>query len=109
MSSVHIDTFSGAAADLPRRQHKDELAVMRALVRDPRVSCFDRSEYSTLDRTLVDLKMRSLIVETIEPYPWHRFHVTPEGLKMLDCANDSSNGIGRRPVQNARHDEASGR
>ena len=83
MGSVFLDSFSGAAADLPKRQHRDEAAVMRALLNDPKVSCFDRSEYPALDRTLVDLKKRGLIGEVHASYPWHRFHVTPEGLEVL--------------------------
>ncbi len=91
MSSAFFDSFSGAAAELPKRQQRDEAAVMRALMNDPRVSCFDRSEYPALDRTLVDLKKRGLIGEVHEPYPWHRFHVTPEGLEVLAALNIATN------------------
>jgi|SRR6516164_2942162 hypothetical protein len=91
MGRVFLDSFSGAVADLPKAKHRDEIAVMRALLSDPKVSCFDRSEYPRLDRTLVDLKQRGLLSETRCPYPWHKFHVTPEGLKVLDAINVAMN------------------
>lgn len=91
MSRTFIDSFSGGVACLQRKQHRDEIAVMRALLADPKVSCFDRSEYPTLERTLRDLTKRGLLSEVREPYPWYRFRVTPEGLEVLAAVNIATN------------------
>lgn len=71
---MHIDTFSGPAADLPRGQRTPE-NVLAALKKNPRVSTFDMSECRWLRGCLDELKCRGLIVEQDEPYPWHRFKV----------------------------------
>lgn len=72
---MHIDTFSGPAAELPRGRRTPEnvLAVLR---KNPRVSTWDMDESKWLRDCIDELKRRELIVEIEdEPYPWYRFEV----------------------------------
>ena len=69
-----IDSFSGAAADLPRGKRTPE-HVLEALRRDPRVSTWDMSEYPWLRRCIAHLKRDGLIEDVPEGYPWLRYRV----------------------------------
>lgn len=71
---MHIDTFSGPAAELPRGRRTPE-EVLAALKKNPRVSTFDMGESRWLRGCIDELKSQGLIVEQDEPYPWHRFEV----------------------------------
>jgi hypothetical protein len=90
MGRIFLDSFSGGAALLPKRQHKDAGAVLQALVRDPNVSTFDRSELPALNRTLIDLEARKLVEQLPAGYPWHKYRITPEGSKFLDDLNNGA-------------------
>ena len=79
---VLLDSFSGALADLPKRQ-RTQLDALRTLANHPRVSTWDRSELPWLDSLVRGLKRDALIVEIDEPYPWHRYALTDAGHKML--------------------------
>ena len=73
--STFLCSFSGAAADLPRKQRTPEnvLAVLR---KHPRISTFDMSEHPWLCGCIDKLKADGKITEDRrEPYPWHRFVV----------------------------------
>ena len=41
MSRVFVDSFSGAVAELTRKQQADPVAVLRALQRSPMVSTWE--------------------------------------------------------------------
>lgn len=70
-----FDSFSGAAADLPKGRRSSE-AVLAALRIDPRISTFDLSEHAWLRGIVDELKRDGRIVEDrSEPYPWHRYVV----------------------------------
>lgn len=77
MSRVIIDSFSGDAASLPpsRRKQSDVLA---ALSKSPRVSTWDMDECRWLRDSIQSLiASGQLIEDKAEPYPWHRFVVSP--------------------------------
>jgi hypothetical protein len=71
---IHLDSFSGAAAELKPRERTRE-NVFAALASDPRVSTFDMSEKPWLRSLIADLKRDGTIVELDEPYPWHRYSI----------------------------------
>lgn len=79
---MHIDTFSGAAADLPKGKRNVD-NVLRALAKNPRVSCWDM-EADWLRNCLQRLQLDALISEDKrEPYPWHKYDITPAGREAL--------------------------
>ena len=59
VSRVFVDSFSGAVAELSRKQQADQLAVLRALQRSPMVSTWDLS--GSLDGVIWQLKKDGLI------------------------------------------------
>lgn len=77
-----IDSFSGGAAGL-KRGHHTLVDVLRAIDACPRVSTWDMSELSWLRDAIHTLLRDGLIVETDEPYPWHRYRLTPAGKARL--------------------------
>ena len=79
---MHIDYFSGEAADL-KRGHRGANDVLAVLERHPRVSTWDMSELSWLCAAIDDLERRGLIAAQEEPYPWHRYKLTDAGLAIL--------------------------
>lgn len=79
---MHIDYFSGDAADLKRGQRTSEM-VLSTLAKYPLVSTWDMSELSWLRAAIDDLKQRGLIESRDEPYPWHRYAVTDAGKSAL--------------------------
>lgn len=89
---VMLDSFSGAIADLPPRLRTPENALA-VLAKHPRVSTWDMSETSWLQRLITNLKGEGLIaaVET-EPYPWHRYELTDKGRQALADSKAFSNG-----------------
>lgn len=82
MTSIHIDSFSGALSEL-KRGHRTVLDGLRVLDRAPRVSTFERGT-PWLERLLHDLKAGDYITEDHEePYPWHLYYITPKGRALL--------------------------
>lgn len=77
MSLAHLDSFSGALADLPNGK-RTTVDALRVLDKHPRVSTFDRGP-AWLESLLRSLKDEGLIVELDEPYPWHRYALTEAG------------------------------
>lgn len=82
LRSVRIDSFSGAAADLPkaRRSPDDVLCVLTS---HPRVSTWDMRDCLWLRCIIEDLCRKKLIERADEPYPWCRFVVTAKGLALI--------------------------
>lgn len=84
---MHIDSFSGAAAEL-KRGHRNSEDVLAALAKNPRISTWDMSELPWLRSAIDDLKRRGLIIaEREEPYPWNKYSLTDDGMAML-TSND---------------------
>lgn len=79
---MHIDTFSGAAADLKPR-HRTGEDILAALSRDPRVSTWDMGEHLWLRNGIGNLVRNGLIVKLEEPYPWLRYALTDSGRALL--------------------------
>lgn len=79
---MHIDYFSGEAADL-KRGHRGADDVLSVLAKHSRVSTWDMSELSWLRAAIDDLERRGFIVAQEEPYPWHRYKLTDAGLATL--------------------------
>lgn len=69
MNRIYIDSFSGSAAELPRK-HRDAEHVLAALRRDPRLSVWDLSEHRWLEVIVRDLIREGVIRDTGSPYPW---------------------------------------
>ena len=76
---MHIDSFSGAVADLSKKEQSDPTKVLAALTRSPLVSVWDMSESSNLRASLRFLLDDGMIEELDEPYPWLRFQITDKG------------------------------
>lgn len=76
MRALHVCSFSGAVADLTKREQFDDEKVLAALSHNPRVSVWDM-ESAPLRATLERLKNIGAITEEDEPYPWLRFRLAP--------------------------------
>lgn len=87
---VFIDSFSGSAAEMTRVDQAVPIKVLRVLVRDGKVSVWDRDASPSLHRSICDLQKRGLIDKGDAPYPWYRFHVLPAGLEMLDALSTAT-------------------
>ena len=85
MSRAFVDSFSGAVAELTRKQQADPVAVLRALQRSPLVSTWDLWESDRLSDVIRRLKKDGLIEDQSMAvgYPWHKFVVTPKGAERL--------------------------
>lgn len=74
--TVIFDSFSGAAAGLPKGKRTPE-HVLAALRRNPRVSTWDMSEHRWLRNAIYQLldegKIEDLSAQ--EGFPWHRYRV----------------------------------
>jgi hypothetical protein len=70
---ARICSFSSAAADL-KRQHRHADGILAALRQDPRISCFDLSQYAWLRDGVRTLERRGQIRDDgKEAYPWVRY------------------------------------
>lgn len=87
--SIHIDSFSGKAADLPkgRRSPEEMLAV---LVKHPRVSVWDLDSW--LGPALRGLQSDGHIKfnEKAGAYPWCHYDITDRGIALLTAADRST-------------------
>ena len=93
--TIFLDSFSGGASDLPRGKRAD-VDILRALLRDSRVSTFDMSEHRWLSSGIQSLKNDGLLSEDrTEAYPWHRYMVTDAGLSLL-ATNETPNPTAKR-------------
>ena len=89
MTRFHIDSFTGALAELPKR-HRSLINALEALNQDPLVSCFERGT-PWLERLLHDIQLQGLAVEDkAAPYPWCRFDLTDAGRAMLSAQQVSN-------------------
>lgn len=79
---IFIDSFSGAAGDLPVRT-RGPMDVLAVLEKNPRLSVFDMSATPWLCRCIDTLLKQKLIVKADEPYPWHRWTLTVSGKAAL--------------------------
>ena len=71
-----VDSFSGAAAGLPRGRRTAE-HILAALRRNPRVSVWDMGEYPWLRKAIDQLEREGRIkgAHERETFPWYRFEV----------------------------------
>lgn len=101
---VFLDSFSGAAADLPRGK-RSPAAVLAALRINPRVSTFDMSEHAWLCDCISSLKADHLITEDqTEPYPWHRFSVVEPDPSCTRPARTVIDAARSTPAKGGEHD-----
>lgn len=75
MIHAKLDSFSSAAAELPRGNRTVE-DVLQALRTNQRVSTFDMSEHIWLANAIHELKRAGRIKEIADTYPWHSYQVT---------------------------------
>ena len=76
---VYLDSFSGAAADLPKGR-RSAAHVLEVLRKHPRVSTWDLSEHPWLRAAIDELLNAGAITAVPEAYPWQRYEVTtPRG------------------------------
>lgn len=83
VARFHIDSFSGEAADLPKR-HRTMDNLLRALARDPLVSCWDMGEYPWLRDLVFDGIKAGFLASADQPYPWCRYILTDTGKARLE-------------------------
>jgi len=88
-SSVHSCYFS-ALDDLPKRQHGDRVAVLRALAQAGRFSCFEVTDSIQLARTITTLcneqATPKLIVWENIGFPWTKVTLTDAGRAVIAAA-----------------------
>ena len=84
ITMIHFDSFSGAVADLSKKEQGVPTRVLAALTKNPRVSTWDMSESRNLRGSLRFLIDDGKIEELKEPYPWHRFQLTDKGKAELE-------------------------
>jgi hypothetical protein len=72
---ILIDSFSGAAADLPKGR-RNAAHVLEVLRKHPRVSTWDLSEHTWLRAAIDELQTAGAITAVPEAFPWHRYVVT---------------------------------
>jgi hypothetical protein len=69
----HLDYFSGALADLPKKLHGSDEAVLAVLREQPRFSVWDATATPKIAKTLDRLKANGRIrYDQSEGYPWSR-------------------------------------
>jgi hypothetical protein len=71
---IFLDSFSGSASDLPKRQRTPE-NVLAALRTNPRVSTWEMSEHRWLRDCIYELEKAGRITSVTEPYPWCKYQV----------------------------------
>ncbi len=76
---IHIDSFSGAVADLSKKEQGVPAKVLAALTKNPRVSDWDMSASRNLRGSLRFLIDDGKIEELGEDFPWYRFQLTDKG------------------------------
>lgn len=79
---MFVDSFSGAASDL-KRKDRTPLNVLRVLSLHPRVSTWDMSENGWLCLIISQLQKAKLIKSVDEPYPWHKYQLAETGKLVL--------------------------
>jgi hypothetical protein len=96
---AHIDSFSGACADLPPGR-RSAGHVLTVLWKHPRVSCFDLTGKAWL-RTVVSelVKRGSIEHDDSEPYPWVFYRVTPTGWREMYLARLVERGMARNDAE----------
>lgn len=87
MNAVLLDSFSGAAADLPRHR-RQPTDILRALSTSPRVSVWDMTEHAWLRTGIRHLEVAGMLREVGEPYPWLRYALTGKGVEALTADKD---------------------
>lgn len=84
---MHIDSFSGEAADL-KRGHRGSDDVLAVLMKHPRVSTWDMSELPWLRAAIENLERRGLIVEDAHAYPWHGYLLADAGRHLVNMGGE---------------------
>ena len=79
---MHIDSFSGAVASLPKKA-RSEKSVLFVLKNNPSVSTWDMSEEVWLRNIIYSLEKQNFVVSIQRAYPWHRYEVTELGKRHL--------------------------
>lgn len=79
--AIIVDSFSGAVADIPRRQRTPE-KILRALDRDPHVSTWDMDE-GGLWSWIRDLEREGFITSLPCGYPWLQYELTDKGKNLI--------------------------
>jgi len=82
---IFLDGFSGSIMDVKKKDQND-LGALVAIKSDPRVSTWDMTEAWGGDELWIVLKrleLEGLIKAVEEPYPWHKYKLTKEGLARI--------------------------
>lgn len=77
--TTYFDSFSGAVADLSKKQQGDPAKVLAVLRKSPLVCTWDMSESPNLCASIQFLLDNGMIKALDEPYPWHKFEITSKG------------------------------
>lgn len=83
MINVHICSFSSNAAEL-KPKDRTMIGVLSALKENPRISTFDMSDNMWLVGLVQNLEKKKYIKPLKEPYPWHKWKLTKEGLEQIN-------------------------
>lgn len=75
---MHICSFSCEAAELKKADRTAD-NVLKALSISPRISTWDMSELPWLREVVYQLEEQDMVSAVDEPYPWHRWDLTPIG------------------------------
>ena len=86
---VFIDCFT-SLDDLPKKLYGDDMAVLKALSKSERFSCFEMT--GKLHGTIKRLERRGLLkIDTTTPYPWTNTPLTVVGKAMLHEGAEMAN------------------
>lgn len=90
--AVHFCSFS-ALDDLPKKLHRDEVAVCRALVAAGRFSIFEVCDPKAprLSSAVSDLIDRGRITTTRATFPWTNVELTDAGREWLRATQTREN------------------
>ena len=69
--------------DLPKRSHKDRLAVLKALSTVRRFSIFEATSTMALAKTLAQLGFEGLYKTIGGEYPWIEIEITEAGQRLI--------------------------
>lgn len=81
---VFIDRFSAGLDELSKSDQGSTVAVMKALSKMKRFSCFEASDNQRIAKTMDGIIKRELIECSVGTYPWTYFIVTEAGQKIID-------------------------
>lgn len=84
MIRIIVCSFSTGIDEMPRKDQRDHLKVLRVLARNKRFSVFEATSNQAIARTIAYLINKSGLVKTVGgDYPWTNIEITDAGADAL--------------------------